>query len=64
MKRIYFRDCADRWLDALVADECDEEEIFLRETEFTREEDWDIEDTLEDYRQFEDPAYIPSWEKE
>jgi hypothetical protein len=41
-------------------EEVPEEELML-ENEVTREEDWDIEDTLEDCR-FEDPDFLPSWE--
>lgn len=59
------KDFPDRWLEAFRYDglsEYEEVEIINRETEFTREEDWDIEDALEDYRQFDVSEYIPSWE--
>lgn len=56
----------DSWLNVFQYDEDQEykeEDDVRRETEFTREEDWDIEDTLADWREFEDPSYVPSWER-
>lgn len=64
MENHYFERFRDERLDVFQNDEYGSSDDYLqREIEFAREEDWQIEDTMEDWR-FMDPDYVPSWERE